>query len=267
MPGPAPHLPIAELKAKVILVGAAGVGKTSLIRRYVRNEFDDRYGMTLGAMVYKRVVAVGVNGHRLTVTMTIWDTMGDTALSATLRDVYLHGAQGVLAVADVTDARTVSPLRPWFDAIGEVVGDVPVEILLNKADLGPRDEARDAGLQAGIARAAPCYLTSAKAGDNVAAAFDDLARRIVEGTLVPADQAFDDWDRAILVDCTAAARTPAEVAALREMPLVYAEAHLERLRRRGLLRLASLTMDAHGLPRPAYARTALSESLLASSRN
>ncbi len=254
------------VKAKVALVGARGVGKTSLVRRFVSNEFREAYVATLGAVVVKRTVDVPVNGRTVRVAMTVWDTMGDAAVLGQLRDVFLYGAQGLLAVADATEDGTVRSLHAWFDAAREVAGDVPVQVLMNKADLGAADDARSAGLDVAGARAAPCYATSARTGTNVALAFEDLARRIVERELVPPDAPLQDGDLRVAIAC-ASPKTAEDVARLLGMPALLAEGRLERLRRRGYVR-AHVGLDQDGRPRIAYeaTQTAFLEPLAAARR-
>ncbi len=65
------------LKAKICLIGEAAVGKTSLIRRYVEDAFDDKYISTLGAKVSKKELVLDSPSGPLNVDMTIWDIMGE----------------------------------------------------------------------------------------------------------------------------------------------------------------------------------------------
>ncbi len=243
-------------KAKVVLVGPPGVGKTSLVRRFVLQTYEDAYRATLGANVYKWSGPVDVDGRAVRVTMGLWDTTGEAGLSEGRRDVYAHGAQGVLAVCDVTDGETVPALAPWIDGALRVAGDMPVQILLNKADLGPREDAQTAALREARVRGAPAYRTSARTGDNVAAAFEALARRIVERALVPADGPLDDADFGLALACHRG-RTAEEIASLQGMALLAAEARLDRLRRRGYVRLASVTLNSAGCPQITYEATSL----------
>ena len=255
-PTDGPVVPALEtMKAKVVLAGAPRVGKTSLIRRYVLNQFDEKYKVTLGAIVYKRVVSLAIGTRPIEVTMTIWDVVGQMEGGDPLKNVDLFGAQGVLAVCDVTDPGTVPPLRRRIGAALRHAGDVPVQILMNKADLGMNEEAKEAVLRTGLQRGVPCYATSAKSGDNVVAAFEDLARRIVERGLLPPAGPLDTVDRKILVTSSSKALTPDDVADAERIPVVFAEARLERLRHLGLVQVAGLGLDENGRPRMSYGRT------------
>ena len=254
------------VKLKVVLVGPPGVGKTSLVRRYVLNAFDDAYRSSLGANVYKWTAPLDVGGHPVRIAMTLWDLGGESRLPDALLDVYLYGAQGVLAVCDVTDAGTATELAPWVGAAAQVAGEVPVHVLMNKADIGPRD-ALLAGLDAARSRAAPCYVTSAKTGDNVAAAFEDLARRIAVRSLVPPGDPVEDLDRRLALACSDP-RSAQELAKARGIPLPTAEARLERLRRAGYVQIASLGVDTAGRPQITFQATGrpYTEPLLAARR-
>lgn len=247
--------PVDEVKAKIVLAGVPGVGKTSLVRRYVLDEFSEKYRETLGAVVYKRVADVPVGARMIRVTMTVWDVVGGWEETNPFRDIDLYGAQGILAVCDVTDEATVSPLRARVDAALKTAGDVPVQILMNKADLGPQDEAQRESLRAGLEFGMPCYLTSAKEGVNVSRAFEDLAERILERTAFPPQGLLDAVDREILVACAGTPRAAEDVAASEGIASFFAEARIDRLVQRGLLRLAGLGLDARGRPKMSYART------------
>src|SRR6058998_1109865 len=124
-----------KMKVKVCLVGEGAVGKTCLIRRFIQDQFDDRYISTLGAKVSKKEIKVdGPNGG-MDVDMTIWDIMGEKGFRELLKEAYFHGAQGVLAVCDVTRKETLDDLEDWVAAVVKVTGNVPIEFLANKADL------------------------------------------------------------------------------------------------------------------------------------
>src|SRR5437879_10926768 len=92
---------LKHVKAKVCLVGDVAVGKTSLIRRFVQDEFDDRYIATVGTKVTKRTVDVTWKGAPAVLDMMVWDIMGEKGFRALLRDAYLEGSYGVMAVRDL----------------------------------------------------------------------------------------------------------------------------------------------------------------------
>lgn len=173
-----------RVKLKVCLVGDRGVGKTSLVRRYVLDVFSDKYVQTLGTKVTKKEVDLMVPEADLHIhaLIQVWDIMGHRGFRDLLRTAYFHGCQGLLAVCDVTTEPTLASLDGWLDGVGEVAGDIPVHLLVNKADLEPALRERDVQSFA-EPRDMPYLYTSAKRGDNVTRAFEDLARRITEPVL------------------------------------------------------------------------------------
>ena len=171
-----------RLKAKVCLVGEHGVGKTSLIRRYVLDEFDDRYIVTLGAKVSKREMtfSLGTRGD-VHMDMTVWDIMGSRGFRELLREAYFHGATGVLAACDITRYPTLMELDGWIEAVFRTVKPVPIVFAVNKSDLTDRAAIADAQVKgAAAAFNATYFFTSAKTGENVEAAFRALGTAIAE---------------------------------------------------------------------------------------
>lgn len=172
----------SKRRAKVCLVGDAGVGKTSLIRRFVLDQFDSRYIKTIGTKVSKKSVFVydSLRNKPVEVIMTIWDIMGQEGFRELLKEAYFSGANGILAVCDVTDKNSMNGLDGWLDRTYKVAGEVPVSIIANKIDLKQKWEVEGGcAEQFTKAYACPCYYTSAKTGENVQNAFYDLASRIV----------------------------------------------------------------------------------------
>ncbi len=171
-------------KLKVCLVGDEGVGKTSLIRRFVLSEFDERYVRTLGAVVSKRIVVVPVDGTPHPAALLVWDILGRHDFADRYRDPFFAGASGLLAVADLTRLETLDGLGRWLDLASSVAGDVPAIVLANKADL--REHVRideDAILAFCELYGAPWLETSARTGENVERAFGTLAEIAVRASL------------------------------------------------------------------------------------
>ena len=165
-------------KVKVCLAGEPMVGKTSLIRRYVLDEYDDRYIATLGAKVTKKELDHGDGGGP--VTMILWDIWGNKNVRELLKDAYYHGAHGIIAVCDVTRPETLDELDGWAHAIRSVAGDIPVCLLANKVDLVEERLLKEADVKSfATARGWPFHLTSAKTGEHVEEAFGAMVDTIL----------------------------------------------------------------------------------------
>ncbi len=170
------------VKLKVCMAGEAAVGKTSLIRRYVLDEYDDRYIATLGTKVSKKTIMVpdATGGRSVEVRTILWDVMGTRTLRDLLKEAYYHGAHGILAVADVTRGETLDELDAWSDSIRAVAGKITVYVVMNKADLeAERALSKDAIESFCRERGWPWSYTSARTGEGV----EDAFRRLVEAVL------------------------------------------------------------------------------------
>lgn len=170
-----------KMKMKICLIGEGAVGKTSLIRRYVLDEFDDKYLQTLGTKVSKRELELEVeaDGTLIKVDMTIWDIMGQKGFRELLKDAYFYGAKGIIAVCDVTRRNTLEELDDWIEGVYNVSGKIPIQFLANKADLEEQVTMSERDLaQAAKAYDSRYYFTSAKTGKNVERAFLELAKKI-----------------------------------------------------------------------------------------
>jgi len=167
------------MKVKVCFIGDAGVGKTSLIKRFVLDVFDDRYIATIGTKVTKKIVEVDGGPGSAKVMMLVWDIMGQKGFRELLREAYFFGAHGAIAVCDLTNKETLEELRYWIKALTDVAGDVPIVFAGNKADLENECVVKESELQELAGRyGAKAHLTSAKTGQNVENTFKTLAAAI-----------------------------------------------------------------------------------------
>src|SRR2546425_10964976 len=175
-----------RLKSKVCLVGDKAVGKTSLIRRYTINMFDEGYLTTIGTHVTKKEAHILLPEYDLLVDidMMVWDIMGEKGFRELLKDAYFYGANGILAVADLTRRRTLDDLDDWIDGVEQVVGKVPILIVVNKTDLSSNSQFQERDVaQFAKAYGSEFFLTSAKKGIQVEATFARLAALVVENQL------------------------------------------------------------------------------------
>ena len=94
------------IQKKICMLGATGVGKTSLVSRFVSSIFSDKYLTTVGVKIDKKTVTVEAR----TVTLVLWDIYGEDAFQS-VRASYLRGAAGYLLVADGTRQLTLDTAR------------------------------------------------------------------------------------------------------------------------------------------------------------
>src|SRR2546427_2015144 len=94
--------PEKHIKAKVSLVGETAVGKTSLVKRFVLDTFDDRYVATVGTKVTKKTVPVVWRGLPAPMDLMGWGIMGEKGFRALLKEGDFEGGHGGLAVWGVT---------------------------------------------------------------------------------------------------------------------------------------------------------------------
>jgi small GTP-binding protein len=170
------------MKVKVCFIGDAGVGKTSLIKRFVLDVFDDRYIATIGTKVTKKIVEVPAGpGQTVKVMMLVWDIMGQKGFRELLREAYFFGAHGAIAVCDLTNKESLEELRYWIKALTDVAGDVPVVFAGNKADMENERAIKEEDLQELASKyKSVAFLTSAKTGQNVEAMFKALGKAMAD---------------------------------------------------------------------------------------
>ncbi len=164
------------IQKKVCVLGAFAVGKTSLVSRFVRSLFSDKYHTTVGVKVDKKEVAVDGGP----VDLLLWDLYGEDEFQK-MRTSYLRGSAGYVLVVDGTRRETLDHAVVLQNRVEEAVGKVPFVVMANKADLTEKWEV-DADALAELGnRGWPVFKTSAKTGAGVEEAFLTLARRMLAG--------------------------------------------------------------------------------------
>ena len=163
------------IQKKICLLGAFGVGKTSLVARYVSSIFSDKYLSTVGVKIDKKPVAV--DGQD--VTLVLWDIYGQDAFQTVQRS-YLRGASGYLLVVDGTRYDTFAAAKELQEMAASVVGPAPFVLALNKSDRSSEWQVDDRALIQVADAGWPIFRTSAKTGAGVEAAFERLTRAMLE---------------------------------------------------------------------------------------
>ena len=153
------------------MIGDFSVGKTSLVARFVRQTFSDKYLTTVGVKIDTKQVKLP-DGREI--KFILWDIAGTDALSVTTIS-YLRGAAGYLLVVDGTRRPTWDSAINLQKAVTEQLGNKPFILLLNKADLKEQWEVEQASIEA---RGWKFLFTSAKTGLGVEEAFLELAAQL-----------------------------------------------------------------------------------------
>lgn len=172
---------VKHYRRKLCLLGDAAVGKTSLIRRYVEDRFDDRYLVTLGTKVTMKEMYLKIpdNGQHLKITLMIWDILGQREPKR-LHTTFYNGANGAFVVADITRKETIAALEGWILSLFNTVGRVPILLLVNKIDLLEQSAIEPEEIQDLARKYNTSYvLTSAKTGENVEKAFFKMSEVLV----------------------------------------------------------------------------------------
>jgi small GTP-binding protein len=159
------------IQKKVCMIGTSGVGKTSLVAKFVHSIFSDKYLTTVGVKIDKKTVVVDGND----VMLIIWDLAGDDDYQR-LQTSYLRGTSGYLLVADGTRLITLDQAIEIQSRVTEATGPVPFLVALNKTDLSSQWEINDARITDLDGRQWKHFKTSAKDGAGVEEAFVELGR-------------------------------------------------------------------------------------------
>lgn len=170
-------------KFRIVLLGEAAVGKSSLLRRYTENIFDEEYKQTIGTtFATKDVDVTDSEGEVRKVRLNVWD-MGGQSTYRELRRQFMKGASAAIIVYDVTRPETFMAMNNWFESFKEVCPDTPVLVSANKVDLADkRMVPAEPGRMLRDWFQAEYFETSAKTGVEV----NNVFARMAEVVLVKA---------------------------------------------------------------------------------
>jgi len=162
---------------KVIMIGDASVGKTSLTLRFISGFFLEDLKLTIGVDFYSKTT----NFKEKKVKLQIWDFGGEERFRFLLSQ-YCKGANGAFFLYDITNSITLDHLPDWTQNIREHAGDIPIMLIGSKKDL---EEFRAVTREEGILAAKKYNLTSfvelsSKTGDNVEKAFEVITEELIE---------------------------------------------------------------------------------------
>jgi small GTP-binding protein len=159
---------------KLVFLGEGGVGKTSLVGRYVYDSFEGDYLATIGTDIHVKMVDLG----EFLVKLVIWDIAGQDDF-AQLRKAYYQNASGAFFVFDTTRPETFDRVEEWIDALYGVTKPIPLVLLENKIDLDSK-MAKNAIEPIIKKYGVDLVRTSAKEDTNVEEAFKKMTMQILE---------------------------------------------------------------------------------------
>jgi small GTP-binding protein len=168
-----------RIRVKVCLVGDSGVGKTSLIRRLTKDEYDGKYIPTPSTSVAKiEFEFPQKDGDVIVLEMDIWDISGQQGFLRFLKEDYFRKARMIVAVCDVTRSDTLYDLEGWIADAREIAGDIPVQLVANKSDSGHNTIEYDPMVKKySNEYNSPMFYVSSSTGENVDFAFQEIATK------------------------------------------------------------------------------------------
>jgi len=163
------------IKKKVCMLGSFAVGKTSLVQQYVNSIFSDKYLTSIGVKIDQKTLSY----NNVDITMLLWDIHGEDEFQKIPKS-YLKGSAGYFLIMDGTRVSTLSIIEKIKRMADEVIGsDIPFLILVNKVDLTNRWEFSDEMEKEMSARNWKILKTSAKTGEGVEEAFQELTKMMM----------------------------------------------------------------------------------------
>lgn len=164
------------ISKKICLVGDFGVGKTSLIRRFVERQFSDQYLSTVGVKISRKSVEGMPN-----LQLIIWDIEGSNKFKP-IAPSYFQGATGAVIVGDVTRSETLTHISEHISSFLAVNPKSYIVIALNKSDMLEAEylEKLKQDQWCKQSNVISTYFTSAKHGNNVDEIFEFLSNSLIQ---------------------------------------------------------------------------------------
>jgi len=164
------------IKKKICMLGAFAVGKTSLVQRFVKGIFSDKYLTTVGVKIDKKTVTIG----NQEVHLILWDIHGEDTFQK-VQTSYLRGTSGYFLVVDGTRKDTLDTAFILHKRAEEAIGNAPFVLVFNKSDLKDEWEIDDKTMEELSKDGLTVAKTSAKTGKGVEDIFSALTCKILEG--------------------------------------------------------------------------------------
>ena len=156
------------------MCGDGAVGKTSIIKKYSENTFNENYIATVGCNFATKKISI--NG--VEVTCQFWDIAGQPHFKVVRQNFY-RGAKGVVFVFDVSRRETFENLEKWREEVNEILTNLPCIVIGNKSDL-PRKVSEQEAKEYSLRINAQYFETSVIKDINVQQSLDRISQIIFE---------------------------------------------------------------------------------------
>ena len=162
---------------KILTIGDGGVGKTSILRRYVENKFLKHHLSTIGIDYLSKTIKI----KEQEIKLKIWDTAGQERYRNITSHIY-KDADGIILVFDVTSEDSYNQITDWMDQIKNNVSQDDISLILigNKCDIQERIVEKERGEQMAEKLEINYFETSALTGQGISEAFEGLAKLILK---------------------------------------------------------------------------------------
>lgn len=172
--------PGSSLSFKVVVIGDGNVGKTSLLRRFVRGDFVEEYRRTIGAEYMEKDVFLRSDGGNRTAKLLLWDTAGQEMFSP-LTPSYFHQSSAAIVCFSTVDRESFAHVVNWVAQVEQVCGPITIVLCQTKFDLSyaaaiTNEEAGELAASLGV----PFFRVSTKDDFNVTQLFEFAAQAVME---------------------------------------------------------------------------------------
>jgi len=175
-----------KLKFKMVILGDASVGKTSLIHHYCEGFFRESYLSTIGVAFLTKTIDLQYKSRSVNIVLQLWD-IGGQSIFQSIRKNYLKGSQGAFILWDVTNRSSLLHIEGWIDELRGALNTkdlskVPMLVIGNKIDLNHDERLKEKAndfLKNQFRIPIPTTYTSARTGEGMNEAFELITRAMM----------------------------------------------------------------------------------------